>query len=218
MTLSPALIASILVNSGYLLMLCGLLARELLWLRLILVFGQGILSVYGLYTMNWPVAFWNGLFVLINGYRAAQLILERRAVALPTTLADLHAGTFCTFAPAEFMQFWQRGNRITLQNEYLFREGDSNADLYCIIEGELEVDVAGKDIAHNRRGHFIGEMSVLSHQVVSADVQALGAVTLQHWSAAQLADLQLNKPLQWEKLKSAIGADLVEKIRAASRR
>ncbi len=208
---------TVLVNFGYGMMLFALLARDVLWLRTILIVGQGALCVYCVLSGTYNIAAWNAVFVVINSVRAAQILRERRPVKLAEPLAQLHKQRFSAMQPAEFQIFWQRGSSRLLHDEILLFQGQKNADLYCVVEGEMEVDIDGRDVAHLPTGSLLGEMSLLTGDVISADVRSIGDATVHCWSAEVLADLQRRNPPKWEQLKSVIGGDLVEKIKRASK-
>ena len=76
-----------LVHFGYALMLCALVARDVLWRRTILVLAQFNLYLYGISQHLAGVAGWNGLFVVINTIWVLRILHERRSVALPAELA-----------------------------------------------------------------------------------------------------------------------------------
>ena len=71
-------------------MFTALLVRDILWLRSILIAAQTSLFSYGMAISNYAVAFWNGLFVLINIIQVARLVRERRPIDLPTDLIDIY--------------------------------------------------------------------------------------------------------------------------------
>ena len=57
---------TILINLGYGLMLAALLARDILWLRIMVLTAQGSLATYGWSFGDPNVAVWNSIFVAIN--------------------------------------------------------------------------------------------------------------------------------------------------------
>src|SRR6185295_12951875 len=56
-------LAQYLVHLGYTLQLFALLARDVLWLRGLLVAAQSVLAAYAWWHGLWPYVFWNALFV-----------------------------------------------------------------------------------------------------------------------------------------------------------
>ena len=206
-----------LVHFGYLLQLFALLARDVLWLRGILVAAQSVLASYA-YLRGpefLPYVFWNALFVLINLYWVVRLLRERAAVKLPEELLPVYEKHFAALAPPEFLRLWREGRRGGVADAQLVREGTLPEALYFLLSGEVAVRSGGRDIARMGAGHFVAEMSLLTGERTTADVYALGPVEFVSWPAATLARLRTRSPMLWSKVQSVLGHDLVEKIRAA---
>lgn len=204
-----------LVHFGYLLQLFALLARDVLWLRGILVVAQSVLAAYA-YLRGpefLPYVGWNALFVLINLYWVARLLRERAAVQLPEELRPLHERHFAALAPPEFLRLWREGRRGSMADAVLVREGTMPQTLYFLLTGEALVRSNGRELARLGPGNFVAEMSLLTGERTTADVHALGAVEYMAWPVATLARLRTRSPVLWSKVQSVLGHDLVEKIR-----
>lgn len=202
-----------IVHLGYLLQLFALLARDVLWLRGILVVAQSVLAFYAWTQGLWPYVFWNLLFVAINTYWVSLLLRERRAVKIPGDLKTIHEKHFTALSPPEFLRLWQTGVRKSGTDLTLIRQGTQPEALYFLLEGEAVVRQDGRKVAHLGVGSFIGEMSLLTGEVCTADVAALGRIEFIAWPAQQLAQLRGRNPMLWSKVQSVLGHDLVEKIK-----
>lgn len=208
-----------LVHFGYLLQLFALLARDVLWLRAILVAAQSVLAFYA-----WmrgpeflPYVFWNTLFVGINLYWVARLLRERAAVKLPAELRALYEGHFAALAPPEFLRLWREGERRSGSDLQLVHEGSRPDALYFLLAGTVSVRHLGREIARVGAGSFVAEMSLLTGERTTADVVALGPIEYVAWPSHKLALLRERSPMVWSKIQSVLGHDLVEKIRRAAR-
>lgn len=214
----PADYALYLVHFGYLLQLFALLARDVLWLRGILVVAQSVLAAYA-YLRGpefLPYVYWNALFVLINLYWVARLLRERAAVMLPEDLRGLHEKHFAALSPPEFMRLWREGHRGTVTDAQLVREDTVPDALYFLLSGEVAVSSKGRELARLGPGNFVAEMSLLTGERTTADASAVGTVEYVSWSAPILARLRTRNPMLWGKVQSVLGHDLVEKIRRAA--
>jgi hypothetical protein len=206
-----------LVHFGYLLQLFALLARDVLWLRGILVAAQSVLAAYA-YLRGpefLPYVYWNALFVLINLYWVVRLLRERAEVQLPAELRPTWEKHFAAMAPAEFLRLWRDGQAGAVTDTQLVREGTMPEALYFLLSGQVGVRSGGRELVRFGPGHFIAEMSLLTGERTTADVHALGAVEYRAWPAATLARLRTRNPMLWSKVQSVLGHDLVEKIRHA---
>jgi CRP-like cAMP-binding protein len=214
----PPEYALYLVHFGYLLQLFALLARDVLWLRGILVMAQSVLAGYA-YLRGpefMPYVWWNVLFVLINLYWVARLLRERAAVQLPDELRDLHQRHFAALTPPEFLRLWREGHRGSITDAQLVREDTVPDALYFLLEGAVAVSTRGRELARLGPGNFVAEMSLLTGERTTADASAVGTVHYMAWSAPILARLRTRNPMLWSKIQSVLGHDLVEKIRRAA--
>lgn len=210
------MLAQYLVHVGYTLQLFALLARDVLWLRGILVAAQSVLAFYAFTRGLWPYVFWNLLFVAINCWWVARLLRERRAVRLPPELKDVHERHFAALTPPEFLRLWREGRHGTARDLRLVREGTKPEALYFVRSGEVEIQHAGRVVARVGPGGFVAEMSLLTGEPTSADAWARDTVEYVSWPAANLERLRRDNPVFWTRLQSVLGHDLVEKLRRSA--
>jgi hypothetical protein len=206
-----------LVHVGYGLMLLALLARDVLWLRALLVLAQVNLSLYSWFRGIDSIAAWNAVFVAINLLWVIRILRERRAVRLPEELARLHASHFVALQPPEFLRLWNMAERRRLADgSSLTRQGQAAPALYFLLSGAVRVRQAGREVARLSAGEFVAEMSLLTGTPASADAEALGEAEAMCWPADRLRQLRQRNPGLWTKVQSVLGCDLVAKIQRAS--
>lgn len=203
------------VHIGYTLMLIALLARDILWLRAVLVCAQSNLALYAWNHDLLGMTLWNSLFVVINAVWVLRILQERRAVELPPELEAIHHAHFAAFSAKEFLRFWNAGEPRTAQGR-LVDCGTRPPDLLYLAEGAAQVAREGQAVALLPAGSFIAEMSLLTGEPTSADVDAPAPVQLRAWPVARLQEMRQRQPLQWTRLQSVLGHDLVEKLKRAA--
>ena len=208
---------SYLVHVGYSLMLFALLARDILWLRSVLIFAQSSLAEYAYLNNLYSISFWNWLFVAINTIWVFRILQERRAVTLPAHLKPIYDRHFAALTPPEFLRIWSWGEHLTGCDELLVRQGEHPDALYFLTSGTAVVYQDGKEIATLRPGTLIAEMSLLTGEATTADVRAHGAIEYMKWPSDYLQNIRRANPVLWTKIQSVIGHDLVEKIKQASK-
>lgn len=204
-----------LVHFGYLLQLFALLARDVLWLRGILVAAQSVLAIYA-YLRGpefLPYVFWNALFVVINLYWVVRLLRERAAVKLPAELQALHDKHFAAMTPPEFLRIWRDGKRVSGADTQMVHEGTQPDALYFLLAGRVVVRRRNQVLAELGAGNFVAEMSLLTGEVATADAVAQGPVEYMTWPTAKLARVRERNPVLWSRLQSVLGHDLVEKLK-----
>ncbi len=206
----------LIVNIGYTLGLIALTVKDVLWLRSILMLSQLSLFSYALLMSNANVACWNILFFTINSIQVVRLARERRPLVLPEEIQDLYEHLFRDMTPREFLYFWSTGHAEEVQDELLIREGGRMDKISLILTGRVNVLKNGAVIAELTRGSFLAEMSFLTGEPASADVQALGAVRYICWDQEKLRGLKQLNPVLLIKIQHILGKDLAGKVKASS--
>lgn len=206
---------AVLVHTGYALMLCALVARDILWLRGTLVVAQTLLAVYAMRLGVWSIAGWNVVFVVINTVWVLKILRERRAVTLPEELRPIHARHFFALTPPEFLRWWSQGRRETVRDVQLTSRGAYPDALYFLLSGTARVSRDGVHVTDLTSGHFIAEMSLITGSPATADVAAAGAIEIVRWPATELRALRQRDPMLWSRIQSVIGQDLVVKLGAS---
>ncbi|NLX25342.1 MAG: cyclic nucleotide-binding domain-containing protein [Lentisphaerae bacterium] len=207
----------IVLNLGYVMGLVALAIKDVLWLRIILMFSQSSMFSSALMRDNPNAACWNVAFVLFNLYHVVRIIRERRPIELPADLVDLYDRVFSSMSHNEFLYFWQTGQTCVAKDQMMIKKGDRQEDLSLILSGRVEVVKAQKKIAELERGSFIAEMSFLTGDPASADVQAVGEVGYISWQQEKLRNLKQLNPSLYMKIQQVLGKDLAGKVKAASK-
>jgi hypothetical protein len=207
-----------IVHVGYLLMLGGLLARDVLVLRSLILGAQIILAIYAMSIPIPAIAAWNMVFAAINIVWIVIIVRERRAASVPIELQPIHQQYFMAMSPAEFLRWWGLGRTETINSRPLTREGVTPSSLYFVLAGDATVQRGANEVARLGPGSFVGEMSLVTGRAANADVDPLGQVTVRQWDRAQVEPLQTRDLAMWTKIQSAIGVDLVAKIKRGDER
>lgn len=207
-----------LVHVGYGLMLAALVARDILWLRGLLVCAQSTLAAYAWSIGAHGMAGWNLLFVVINTIWVIRLLGERRAVELPPELRQMYHRHFAALTPPEFLRWWRQGHRETLRDRHLARLGEYPESLFFLLGGTVRVSRGDRHVTDLGAGFFVAEMSLLTGEPATADAVAVGEVDVIRWPAGHLREMKDRNPAIWVKIQSVLGRDLVEKIVNSSSR
>jgi len=202
-----------LVHVGYVVTLCAFLARDILHLRGLLVVAQTIVATYAFLIGVQAIGAWNSLFACINIVWVVQILRARRAVHLPPDLRALYERHFAAMAPPEFIRWWKMGHRETMRERRLTWAGSKPESLFFLLSGSVRVSRDGTPVTDLPAGYFVAEMSLLTGSPANADVDTIGDVEVMRWATADLRALGDRNPILWTKIQSAIGHDLVEKIR-----
>ena len=70
-------------------------------------------------------------------------------------------------------RFSQQKFRLYRAGDWVFRKGDTSAEMFVVSEGEVEILQGEKQLAIVKRGDFLGEMAILESSPRSACARAL---------------------------------------------
>ena len=203
---------SYLVHLGYLVSLAAFLARDILLVRSLLIAAQMIVCAYALSAHVYPVAFWNGLFAVVNIVWVILIIRDRRELELPADLQPIYDKHFSALSAREFLRVWNLGRRETMRGARLATMGQRPQSLYFLLTGQVRVSRQERAVTELPAGFFVGEMSLLTGHPANATVDTLDDVEVIRWPVDTLRGLRQRQPSLWIKIQSAIGYDLVQKI------
>jgi hypothetical protein len=212
---------AVLVHLPHFITLIAFLVRGILTVRLLLVVAQTMVAVqmfsHGTPDVL-PIAMWNTLFATINIVWISLILHERRRVALPADLQPIYDRRFVAMSQREFLRWWATGHRERVRDRRLAAQGEHPDFLYFLLSGQARVSRAGAMITELPAGFFVAEMSLITGQPANADVDAIGEVDVIRWPAREITALRERSPGLWTKIQSALGSDLVEKIRRGDER
>ncbi len=211
--------STLLLNIGYFLTFIALAIKEILWLRTTLTAAQICLFLYHfIYSGTKSAAFWTAIFVVVNVYMIIKIYLERRPKLIPEEIRDLYDDIFSQLSSREFLYFWNMGTIKSKNSEFLIRSGEKQNNLLLVLSGKANVEVNGKPIATLDRGAFVAEISFLSGEPASADVNACGELIFISWKSERLKNLQHENPNFWMKLQHALSEDLIKKVKPQAKK
>ena len=144
---------------------------------------------------------------------AIRIMNERRPVPIPDDLMDLYENVFFRKTSKEFIAFWKKGEIINFNDDYLIRDGERQDKLILILFGKCSVIKNEKEVATLGREKFVAEMSYLTGDPASADVKAIGKMTVICWDSKTLKRIKNNDTKMWLKIKDSLTRDLIEKLK-----
>ena len=203
----------LLINLGYGIVFLALAIKEVLWLRITLSIAQSIILYNNLYIAeSYITASWNSVFVLVNIVQVIIIYNDRKPRFIPDEYLDLYDGIFKTFSSKEFLYLLNMGNVIEVRNESLITSGNKQDDLLLMLDGTCSIKRDGVNIANLTRGQFVGELSFITSQPASADVQAEGKVKYLAWNQSQVKTIKNTNPAFYSKFHHALTEDIANKM------
>ncbi len=206
-----------LLHAANVLYLLSYLVKDILWLRLLTVVAGVLLMTWALLQPQplWTSVAWNALFLSINLYQSWRLILERRPVRLSERETLLYRLAFRTLTPREFLKLLALGRWEEAAPETRIVEKARGLDrLMVIASGRTAVMVADR-VVELGEGRFVGEMSFITGEAPTVDVVAIDAIRYVSWPKTELKTFLAQHPQLRAAWQAVLGADLVNKLRAA---
>ena len=192
----------------------SLAIKDVLFLRIVVTFAIIIEVFYQLQIANKPdIAFWNCLFLMINSIQVVKLIRERSPVKIPDEIDDIYRTKFSDMTQREFLYFWSLGKQKDVTDEILIKEGEYQKSLFLILSGTASVSRDSRVIANLHRPEFVGEISFITREPASANVDAKSKLYYIEWDQEELRRVKVKNPTFWTKLNQCLGEDLAKKIK-----
>ncbi|MBT8048216.1 MAG: cyclic nucleotide-binding domain-containing protein [Xanthomonadales bacterium] len=189
---------------------------SMVWLRLLAIIAAVSTVPYFYFQVEplWSALFWQGCFLLVNLVNLLILLYHMRATQFDPDEQQAFQLRFSDLKPHEARPIFKHADRISPAAEsLLLSEGEPNESLYLILEGECRVRKGGREVAVLRPGQFVGEISFISGEAVSADVVSSGETRLMVWNRKKLEPLFRRQGLYEAYFHSQFGLDLAGKLR-----
>jgi hypothetical protein len=189
---------------------------NMFWLRVLAVVAAASTFPYFYFQIEplWSALFWQSCFLVVNLINLLILLYARRATNFDA-LEDLaYKIKFSGLKPHEVRPIFRHAQRLSLPREnYLLRDGDENESLFLILAGACKVIKDGNEVAILEPGQFVGELSFLSGDKISADVVAMLDTELMLWNKRTLEPLFKRQGLYESYFYSLCSMDVADKLR-----
>ena len=204
----------IVIHLAYLITFVALAIRDVLFLRIVLSFANVLQVVYQYGFNDSPdIAVWNALFLIINIIQVVKLMKERAPVKIPDDIEDIYRTKFSDMTHREFLYFWSLGKQRDVEDCSIIKEGEYQKNLFLILSGNASVSRDDRVIATLHRPEFVGEISFITREPASANVDADGRLYYIEWNQDELRRMKVKNSTFWTKLNQCLGEDLARKIK-----
>ena len=214
MDLSYLFSAGIFVQLALLFYVLGLLARNEMLLRVLLLIGTICYITYYYFISDTPLwdAIWASSVIGLTNILMIMVILrERSTIGMSPEMLDLYRA-FPTLNPGQFRKIMMLADWITADTEtQICTQGIKPAYLCLVSSGEMILSRDGRDVPIGA-GNFIGEISFLLDGPATASVIAPKGVEYVRWDRNALK-AKVDKSM---RLSNALGAlfnkDIAQKL------
>ena len=204
----------IIIHLAYLITFVALSIKDVLFLRIVLSVACFLQVIYQLGFNNNPdIAVWNTLFLITNLIQVVKLIKDRAPIKIPDDIVDIYRTKFSHMTHREFLYFWSLGKQKDVTDSTLIKEGEYQKSLFLILSGNAAVSRDGRVIATLHRPEFVGEISFITREPASANVDAKSKLYYIEWDQEELRRVKAKNSSFWTKLNQCLGEDLARKIK-----
>ena len=189
---------------------------SMLWLRLLAILAAVSTFPYFYFQTEplWFALFWQFCFLTVNLVNLLILLYSMRPPNFDSLEAQVHKLKFSDLKHHEAAPFFKLARRMTSRKgELLLKDGDSNNRLFLIVEGSCRIMKNETEIAVLTAGEFVGELSFVSGEVISADVISTEDTTIMFWDRHALEPLFKKNSLYRPYLNALCSADIAQKLR-----
>ena len=208
----------VLIHTANVIYLVSYLMRDILWLRIFTVIAAACLILYFYYLpepLLTPV-YWNTLFLALNIFWIARLLLERRPVQLSADERQLCELVFRLISPREMISLLKIGTWETAEaNECLISGGSELDKLMLIQSGQACLMVDGAKTQIIDPGQFMGSISFVTDEIAPADFVTLEPTRYLQWDKSSLKRYLTKNPELHAAIQATLSMDLTEKLKTS---
>lgn len=206
----------LLVHLAALVQIAGYLMRDQIWLRALVLTGNGLYALYYFVhpaTPLWDAMFWSVTMLTAN---LVMIVLIRRSRRMHATDDDTLRvfGAFGAMEPGEFRRLMRLGEiGAAREPVVLTRIGERPDRLHYVISGEIVIERADRRIVVSDGGMFIAEIGFLLGTPASATVTLSPGGRFVSWGCGPLAALMAQRASLAHAVERALNRDLANKVR-----
>ena len=189
---------------------------SMVWLRLLAIIAAVSTFPYFYFQAEplWSALFWQSCFLAVNLVNLVMLLYSMRPPKFDTFETLVYKLKFFDLKQHEVAPILKLAQRMNLQDgQVLLKDGDSNNRLFLIADGNFRIVKNGTEITLLEAGAFVGELSFISDEAISADVISAGDTKVMYWDKHALEPLFKKHGLYKSYLHSLFSIDIAQKLR-----
>jgi hypothetical protein len=189
---------------------------SMLWLRVLAIIAAVSTFPYFYFQAEplWSALFWQSCFLTVNLVNLVILLFSMRFTRFDPHEELAYDLKFSDLKPYEVRPVFKFAEHLSLPGEHrLLMDGQKNQILFLILSGECRIEKDGRPVAVLGQGHFVGELSFLTDDTVSADVITNSATQMMCWDKEHLEPLFKRQGLYESYFNSLCSIDVAGKLR-----
>jgi hypothetical protein len=212
--LTDATVVFFIANTLYVI---SYMLTNMVWLRMLAIIAAVSTFPYFYFQVEplWSALFWQSCFLTVNLVNLLVLLYSMRRTSFDEHEQLAYHLKFSDLKPYEVRPIFKYSEmRLAEPGQILLKDGEENHTLFLILQGQCRVLKKGMEVAALGQGQFVGELSFLSREVVSADIETVGPVNLMCWQRQKLQPLFKRHGLYESYFYGLCSLDIAGKLRA----
>ena len=159
-----------LVNFSNIVFLAAYSVRNVLWLRILAIVGEGMTLPYYYYQDEklWPPIYWGVAFMIVNAVRIVGMALERRPVVFSDKEENSTASHSALSISENSLRLVSLARWVDCSlGEVIVGKGQQISDAIVLVSGDLEAILSNKTRIAVRPGQLIGDVRRLQRSGLS---------------------------------------------------
>jgi cyclic nucleotide-binding protein len=206
--------AGIFVQIALLFYVLGLLTRNELRLRVLLLIGSGFYIIYYYNASDAPLwdAIWTSSAIALSNMLMIAIILRERSTwGMSAEMLTLYQ-SFPTLNPGQFRRIMSHGDWIVAaEDTEICTQGVKPTHLYLLSSGTIKLGRDGKTVTIGA-GNFLGEISFLIDGPATATVIVPAGARYVQWERTRLTALMEKSPRLSNALSALFNKDIARKL------
>lgn len=202
------------IYAAFSLQMIGFMARDELWLRLLMLGGTMFYLIYYATIAGqplWHSLITNTLLGAINIVMIAIVLLERTTLSMNAETADLYK-SFHLLSPGQFRRLLRAAKRRTVTDPVVItEEGEPLTSLYFVERGPILIEKFGETVELEPH-QFIGEIAYLKDVPASAKVTLAEGARYLEWDCKTMRRLLQRRRSLGVAMVAQLNIDLSEKV------
>lgn len=191
-------------------------ARNLLWLRISLIFGALLEAVYQFYIAEKPLytgIFWCGIIIILNTIYVVRILHEKYTLKLNDKEKILKETAFKSMPAPLFKKLLACGKWKKYYPEtILAKESEPLAYMLILCEGLIEISLENKILAFLKQGNFVGEMTYITNEIPKATAKCKTVCEVFEWDITDLKQVTKKDDDMGNSLQLILSNDLIKKL------
>lgn len=208
------MVAIIVLNLAYAVLLGATFTRTAVALRLMIVVGSLGFVAFGLMADIPTMTLWNSITAVFHLVALIRIAAQRRAKTTEPQADWIRTVVFADLESPLFNRLWAASSVGHYTNHFLTLQGESHGRLAVVLSGVVEVCVDGQLVNQLGPGAMLGEMSLSSGAVATADTKAVGPVIIREWDRDALLRLASKEGAIGRSIDQAALRSTVTKMQA----